>query len=140
MRFRLFPYTLSSIFVFSLMGCPEPFKEIENPKTKKVEQKKKEKKEKKKLQSYEEAWRRICHAKEKSVEEGQSVAAWINQHVTNKKARYWWIGYAKIKPTERKAYFLAEAKKGGQEKCPLSTHLFKNYPKSQPASRPNAHK
>lgn len=82
-------------------------------------------------QSYQEAWRLICQAQDRAgaattadrASRSVAVAEWITEHVINKQARYWWIGFGKVKDDRRRA-FLAEAKRAGQPVCPLAELLF----------------
>jgi len=94
-----------------------------------------------KKQSYREAWQLICDAERRSgtdpalplAQRGERVANWIAVHVTNKRARYWWIAYGKVKREEREAMFRREAKQAGFPRCPLVKLLF-----AKPQSAPSA--
>lgn len=132
-------------------ACLEPFSAQPKPKTgkaaaqgdAKADAKKKKKKPK---QTYAQAWQRICHAEQLSGaaaaatrrERAARVSEWIVANVSNKKARYWWIGYSKVKKPEREAYFREEAKKAGQPACPLAKLLFAADAKATATSKPTA--
>ena len=60
------------------------------------------------------------------------VAEWINEQVKNKKARYWWIAYAKVRKALREQFFGTEAKSAGQDDCPLAKLLFAKPAASRP--------
>lgn len=103
-------------------------------------------KKKKVKQTYAQAWQLICNAERLSGADprddrdvrSSKVAEWINQHVKNNKARYWWIGYAKVRQSEREVYFRGEAKDAGQATCPLASLLFPKPPAtSRPATQPS---
>jgi hypothetical protein len=90
-----------------------------------------EEKEEKK-QSYEEAWELICDAERLSGadpsapagERGATVAKWIVNNIENKRARYWFIELGSAKEEEKAERFQAEARRAGQEQCPLYDLLF----------------
>ena len=83
-------------------------------------------------QTYAEAWQAICEAERRSQADpaasrsarGAHVAAWIVEHLKNKKARYWFIALGNMKPPERLPHFLAEAKRAGFPDCPVAGLLF----------------
>ena len=83
-------------------------------------------------QSYREAWALICKAEQLSgadpsksrSERGDIVASWIVENVSNKKARFWFINFGKIKKQLRRQAFVAEASAAGQSKCDLVDLLF----------------
>ncbi len=134
-----------ALLALASSACLEPFSAQPDPKTGKVaadqaadgkrdpkKTKKKNEKNEKPKQTYAEAWQRICHAERLSGDSAK-VSEWIVANVSNKKARYWWIGYAKVKKAEREAYLRQEALKAGQPRCPLAKLLF-------PAAKPPASK
>jgi hypothetical protein len=96
-------------------------------------------------QTYEEAWKIICDAQELSGVDPNSprqahqtdVVNWLVANLKNKKARFWWIEFGNVKE-KRKEAFEAEAKRGGVEKCALSSMLFPE--EAQPAPSPSAEK
>ena len=149
-------YLALTSLALTLGGCLEPFspqgttptktkRGAAKQSTKNEEAARAAAKKNEKKQTYAQAWQLICTAEqlsgadprdERSVRSSK-VAEWINTHVKNKKARYWWIGYAKVKPSEREVYFRGEAKDAGQPTCPLATLLFpKPSTSSQPATQP----
>jgi predicted small lipoprotein YifL len=94
----------------------------------------KPKKEKKPKQTYAQAWRVICHAKELSGGPDDQVADWIVKNLRNEKARYWFIALGNVKKEDKLAVFLAEAERTGFADCPSTKILF---PESKtPASEP----
>lgn len=78
------------------------------------------------------AWRLICAAEERAgVDPTQSrgdragqVAEWIVAHVTNKRARLWWIELDKIERRHQPAALAAAAARAGVDDCRLATLLF----------------
>lgn len=145
---------LVAVVALGSSACLEPFSAQPKPKTGEAAAKagdrggdaKQGKKKKKPKQTYAQAWQRICHAEKLSgagaeatrQQRAARVSEWIVANVSNKKARYWWIGYSKVKKPEREAYFREEAKKAGQPSCPLATLLFAPDAKATPASKPAA--
>ncbi|MCK5798467.1 MAG: hypothetical protein KAI47_14850 [Deltaproteobacteria bacterium] len=138
---RLLSISLSLAFLLSLSGCLTPFPKQNTPKSQGsttrpsvegADAKENANGKKKPPQTYAEAWDLICHAERRSgaaldaplQERAVKVSEWIVAHVTNKKARYWWIAYAKIRKADREALFCSTAKAAGQDPCPLSRLLF----------------
>ena len=83
---------------------------------------------KKPEQSYEQAWEVICNAEHLAKpdpqlsprERNDAVAEWLVSHLTNEKARYWFLAFAKRKKrAEREAFFRAEAKEAGMKSMRL---------------------
>ena len=139
-----------AILILPLLGgCLEPFPEktttpsrsgsASKPARPAAAKKERRGAKEKKGQSYKQAWKLICQAEKlgkidrsRSREErGSAVAEWIVANVKNKRARYWFIGFGKLKPADREAFFRDEVRRVGMKSCPLTELLF-----AKPASRP----
>lgn len=88
---------------------------------------------KKDEQTYQQAWTLICNAEELAKpdpsasprERNDAVAEWLVAHLTNQKARYWFLAFAKKKKKpEREVFFRAEAQQAGMKQCPFADVLF----------------
>ncbi|MBK8481015.1 MAG: hypothetical protein IPL40_07540 [Proteobacteria bacterium] len=83
-------------------------------------------------QSEAQAWRLICDAEERAGvdpaaprgERAGQVAEWIVAHVSNKRARLWWIEFGKLERQHQRRAFLAAASRGGVAQCRLAELLF----------------
>ncbi len=135
--------SLSLALLLNLSGCLTPFPKPAQDTPKKpgsttrssaenADTKENADGKKKPPQTYAEAWELICHAERRSgaalkaplQKRAVKVSEWIVTHVTNKKARYWWIAYAKVRKADREVFFRSTAKAAGQDPCPLSLLLF----------------
>jgi len=84
-------------------------------------------------QTYDEGWQMICDAAllakldttlDNSAQ-GDVLAAWLTENLTNKKARYWLIGLSKIEEAKKRDHFHAEAVgPGKQTTCAVEAVLF----------------
>lgn len=83
-------------------------------------------------QSEAEAWRLICEAEQRagvapSTSRGEragQVAEWIVAHVSNQRARLWWVELGKIERQQQPQALAAAAARAGVRDCRLAALLF----------------